>query len=325
MVAVCLLLLGLAVVESMALGTRQIPFGTVLDALTDPVAGDNDHVYVLESRVPRTLVGLVAGAALGVAGALMQGVTRNPIADPGLLGVNAGAGLAVVVAIWGLGITAPTGYLWFAFVGAAAAAVLVHGVASLGWEGVTPVKLALVGAALTAVATSLVTLVLLRDQRTLDEFRLWQVGTLLGRPVSLALLLAPFVVVGVLLALASTPMLNLLALGDDVARGLGQHLALGRGLVLAAVVLLCGAATALVGPIAFVGLVVPHVARFLVGPDYRWVVPLSALLGPALLLAGDVVGRVVARPAEVEAGLVVAVVGAPVLVLLVRTSKQVAS
>lgn len=325
MVAACLVLLALAVVESIALGTRQIPFGTVLDALTDPVVGNNDHVYVRDTRVPRTVVGLVAGVALGVAGALMQGVTRNPIADPGLLGVNAGAGLAVVVAIWGLGLTAPTGYLWFAFLGAAVAAVLVHGVASLGWEGVTPVKLALVGAALTAVATSLVTLVLLRDQRTLDEFRLWQVGTLLGRPVSLALLLLPFVVVGVLLALASTPALNLLALGDDVARGLGQHLAVGRGLVLASVVLLCGAATALVGPIAFVGLVVPHVARFLVGPDYRWLVPLSALLGPALLLAGDVVGRLVARPAEVEAGLVVAIVGAPVLVLLVRTSKQVAS
>lgn len=325
MVVACLLLLALAVAESIALGTRQIPLATVLDALTDPVAGNNDHVYVLDRRVPRTVVGLVAGVALGVAGALMQGVTRNPIADPGLLGVNAGAGLAVVLAIWGLGITAPTGYVWFAFAGAAAAAVLVQVVASLGWDGVTPVKLALVGAAVTAVATSLVTLVLLRDQRTLDEFRLWQVGTLLGRPVSLALLLLPFVVAGVLLALAATPALNLLALGDDVARGLGQHLAVGRGLVLAAVVLLCGAATALVGPIAFVGLVVPHVARFLVGPDYRWLVPLSALLGPALLLAADVVGRLVARPAEVEAGLVVAVVGAPVLVLLVRTSKQVAS
>ncbi len=324
-VAGCLLLLALAVLESIALGTRQIPFGTVLDALTDPVAGDNDHVYVLDSRVPRTVVGLVAGAALGVAGALMQGVTRNPIADPGLLGVNAGAGLAVVVAIWGLGITAPAGYLWFAFGGAAVAAVVVHVVASLGWEGVTPVKLALVGAAVTAVATSLVTLVLLRDQRTLDEFRLWQVGTLLGRSVSLALVLLPFVVVGVVLALAASPMLNLMALGDDVARGLGQDLTLGRGVVLTSVVLLCGAATALVGPIAFVGLVVPHVGRYLVGPDYRLLVPLSAVLGPALLLAGDVLGRLVARPSEVEAGLVVAVIGAPVLVLLVRTSRQVAS
>ncbi len=315
----------LVVAASLAWGARDIDLATVLQALRSPVAGDNDHLVVQDLRIPRTLVGLAGGAALGVAGALMQGVTRNPIADPGLLGVNAGASLLVVAAIAFLGVTDVGGYLWFAFAGAAIAAVTVHGASSLGWEGVTPVKLALVGAAFTAVATSLVTLVLLTDLRALDEFRFWQVGTLLSRPPSLVLALVPFLLTGLALALVASPMLNLMALGDDVARGLGQSLALGRGLCMVAVVLLCGSATALVGPIAFVGLVVPHVVRFLLGPDYRWIVPLSAVLGPALLLAADVLGRLVARPAEVEAGLVVAVVGAPVLVLLVRTSKQVAS
>ena len=315
----------LVVAASLAWGARDIGLGTVLQALRAPVVGDNDHLVVQDLRIPRTLVGLVGGAALGVAGALMQGVTRNPIADPGLLGVSAGASLLVVAAIAFLGVTDVAGYVWFAFAGAAIAAVTVYGASSLGWEGVTPVKLALVGAAFTAVATSLVTLVLLTDLRALDEFRFWQVGTLLSRPPSLVLTLVPFLLTGLVLALAASPMLNLMALGDDVARGLGQSLALGRGLCMVAVVLLCGSATALVGPIAFVGLVVPHVVRFLLGPDYRWIVPLSAVLGPALLLAADVLGRLVARPAEVEAGLVVAVIGAPVLVLLVRTSKQVAS
>jgi iron complex transport system permease protein len=321
----CLVVLAVVVVDSLVWGARDIPLGTVWDALRAPVAGDNDHLVVQDLRVPRTLVGLVGGAALGVAGALMQGVTRNPIADPGLLGVNAGASLLVVVSIAFLGVTSVGGYVWFAFGGAAIAAVVVYGASSMGWEGVTPVKLALVGAAFTAVATSLVTLVLLTDLRALDEFRFWQVGSLLSRSPSLVLTLVPFVVVGLVLALVASPMLNLMALGDDVARGLGQSLALGRGVVMVAVVLLCGSATALVGPIAFVGLVVPHVVRFLTGPDYRWIVPLSAVLGPALLLAADVVGRLVARPSELEAGLVVAVIGAPVLVLLVRSSKQVAS
>ena len=321
----CLVVLGIVVVESLVWGARDIPLATVWDALRAPMAGDNDHLVVQDLRVPRTLVGLVGGAALGVAGALMQGVTRNPIADPGLLGVNAGASLLVVAAIAFLGVTSVGGYVWFAFAGAAVAAVVVYGASSMGWDGVTPVKLALVGAAFTAVATSLVTLVLLTDLRALDEFRFWQVGSLLSRSPSLVLTLVPFVAALLLLALVASPMLNLMALGDDVARGLGQSLVLGRGLCMVAVVLLCGSATALVGPIAFVGLVVPHVVRFLLGPDYRWIVPLSAVLGPALLLAADVVGRLVARPSELEAGLVVAVVGAPVLVLLVRAGKQVAS
>lgn len=322
-VAVVLVALVLVTAASLAWGARDVPFGTVWAALVDPVAGNNDHLVVNDLRVPRTVVGLLGGAALGIAGALMQGVTRNPIADPGLLGVNAGSSLLVVLAITLLGVSSVQGYLWFAFAGAALATVLVYGVSSLGWEGVTPVKLALVGAATTAVATSLITLVLLTDQHTLNEYRFWSVGSLVNRPVVTAVTVLPFIAVGVLLALAAGRMLNAMALGDDVARGLGQDLRVGRGVVVVAVVLLCGSATSLVGPIAFVGLMVPHVVRWFVGPDYRWVLPLSGLLGPVLLLAADVLGRLVARPSEIEAGLVVAVLGAPVLIALVRRSQAV--
>ncbi len=324
-VVVLLVLLLLLTLASLMWGTRDMAPGQVWAALLSPVPGDTDHLVVRDLRVPRTVIGLVGGAALGAAGALMQGVTRNPIADPGLLGLNSGASLAVIVAIAGFGVTSVDGYVWFAFLGAAVAAVIVYGAASLGWEGVTPVKLALVGAAVTATATSLITVVLLTDRNTLQEYRFWQVGSLANRSLDALTAVLPFVVVGLLLAVASGRVLNALALGDDVARGLGQDVTRGRLVVVLAVVLLCGSAVSLVGPIAFVGLVVPHVARAVVGPDYRWLVPLSVLLGPLLLLAADVVGRFVVRPAELEAGLVVAVVGAPVLLVLVRRSRSIAA
>ena len=320
--AVLLLLVSLA---SLMWGARDVAPSTVWDALISPVAGDNDHLVVRDLRLPRTLVGLAAGAALGAAGALMQGVTRNPIADPGLLGVNAGASLAVVLAIAGLGVHSVAGSLWFAFAGAALAAVVVYGAASLGWEGVTPVKLALVGAAFTATATSVITVVLLTDRNTLAEYRFWQVGSLAHRSADVLTSVLPFVAAGLVLAVVAGRVLNALALGDDVARGLGQDVNRGRLIVVTSVVLLCGSAVCLVGPIAFVGLVVPHAARAVVGADYRWIVPLSAVSGPVLLLAADVLGRLVARPAEVEAGLVVAVLGAPVLVALVRRARGVAA
>ena len=318
-------LLLLVTVASQVWGTRQVALGDVWTALVDPVAGNNDHAVVRNERVPRTLIGLVAGLALGAAGALVQGVTRNPIADPGLLGVNAGASLAVLVAISALGVTTTAGYVWFAFGGAAVAAVVVYGAAQLGWEGATPVKLALIGAAFTASTTSVATVILLTDRRALNEYRFWQVGSLSNRPADVLLTLLPFVVLGLVLALASGRILNALALGDDVARGLGQDVVRGRLLVVVAVVLLCGSAVSLVGPIAFVGLVVPHVARVLVGTDYRAVVVLSALLGPVLLLVADVAGRLIVPHGEIEAGLVVAVVGAPVLLVLVRRSRAVAA
>ncbi|MDD9205136.1 iron chelate uptake ABC transporter family permease subunit, partial [Georgenia sp. 10Sc9-8] len=225
---------------------------------------------VVRARMPRTVAGVLVGAALAVAGTAMQGLTRNPLADPGLLGVNAGAALAVVVAIGVFGVTTLTGYVWFAFLGAAVAAVVVYGVASVGREGATPVKLALAGAAVAAGLGSLVQAVLVAQPDTFDRYRFWQVGSVAGRGWDVVADVAPFLTVGLLLTLGLGPVLNGLALGEDVARGLGQRVAATRALTALGVVVLCGAATALAGPIAFVGLVVPHVVRGLTGPDYRW-------------------------------------------------------
>ncbi|MDF2849232.1 MAG: iron chelate uptake transporter family permease subunit [Oerskovia sp.] len=308
---------------SLAVGANALPLGVVMDALTSYDPTNPDHLVVIEKRVPRTLVGLVAGAALGAAGTLMQGLTRNPLADPGLLGVSAGASLFVVGAISFFGVSQVGGYVWFAFAGAAIAAAVVYGVASVGREGATPVKLALAGAAVTAALTSVVTAVLLVDRATLDLMRFWQVGSLAARGSTVVWQVLPFVVVGLVLALALGRSLNGLALGDDVARGLGQDVTRTRVVAGVAIVLLCGAATAAVGPVAFVGLVVPHVARYVVGLDYRWVLPYAAVAAPVLLIGCDVIGRVVARPGELQVGVVTAVVGAPLFIALVRRGKTV--
>jgi iron complex transport system permease protein len=312
----------LAVGASLFLGSRAIDLSAVIAALTGHSADATEQMVVLDLRVPRTVIGLVAGAALGLAGALMQGLTRNPLADPGLLGVNAGASLAVVVAIAVFGIGAPSGYVWFAFLGATLAAVIVYAVAS-GRNGPTPLALTLAGAAVTAVLTSVITLVLLRDLDTLGQYRFWSVGSLVARDVSTVLPLAPFLLVGAIVALLSGRSLNGLALGDDVARGLGQRVGVTRVVVGVAIILLCGSATALAGPLVFVGLVVSHVARRLVGADYRWILAYSIPLGAILLVLADTVGRLIAQPSELEAGIVVAIIGAPVLIILVRRDRAV--
>ena len=315
------LTLGLAVVvvASFAIGAREIDLSSTVAALLGRGEG-TDGMVVVDLRGPRTLIGLVAGAALGLAGALIQGVTRNPLADPGILGVNAGASLLVIVAITVFGVSSASGYVWFAFLGAALATVLVYLIAS-GRGGATPLSLTLAGAAVTAMLTAIITLVLLTDLGTLSQFRFWQVGSLTGRDLSVVATVAPFIAVGGVIALLLGRRLNALALGDELATGLGQSIALTRVAAAIAVVLLCGGATAIAGPIVFVGLVVPHVARRIVGPDYRWILAYSLLLGPILLLVADIVGRIVLRPAELEAGMLVAVIGAPVLVALVRRSR----
>lgn len=311
---VALVCLALIAVASLALGVRHISPEVVWQALVSPVADSTDHQVVLGQRLPRTLVGIAAGVALGVAGTLIQGVTRNPIADPGLLGLNSGASLAVVCAFWLLGITAPLGYVWFAFVGAAAAALLVFSVGAG-----QPVRLALVGATVTALLTPLITLVLLRDPTAFNLYRFWAVGSLTGRGLDAVAQLWPFLVVGVVLAAALARRLNMLALGDDVASALGQRVGVTRALCGVAIVLLSGTATALAGPIVLVGLAVPHAARRLVGSDYRWIMAISAVLGPVMLLGADVIGRLVLPHAELEAGVVAAAIGAPVLVAVARS------
>ena len=310
-VAASVVALAGAAALSLLVGARAVPLASVWDT-AHPL-----HA-VVEARLDRTLLGLAVGAALGLAGALMQGLTRNPLADPGILGVNAGATFAMVVGMTAIGVTSMGQFLPLAFVGAAAAAAVVHGIASLGRDGATPMKLAITGAALGAGLASWTTGLLLADRKTMESFRFWQVGTVAGRGTDVLLAGLPFLVVGALLALAGARLLDTLALGDDLARGLGRHTTRDRLVIALAIVLLAGTATALAGPIAFVGLVVPHVVRALVGPDHRRLLPFSMLGGAVLVVVADTVGRIVLPPAEVQVGIMAAVVGVPVFIALIR-------
>jgi iron complex transport system permease protein len=273
--------------------------------------------------VPRTLLAVVVGAALGLGGTILQGVTRNPLADPGIMGINAGAAAAIVTGVLVVGTVGLSTYVWFAFLGAGVATVAVYGIASFGREGATPVKLALAGAAVTAGLSSVTSTVVITHVDALDELRLWQVGSLAGRYSPVLWQVLPFVAVGVVMALASGRALNGLALGDDVAAALGQNVLRTRLLMFAAVAVLCGSATAACGPITFVGLVVPHLARLVCGPDYRWILAYALLLTPVLLLGADIIGRIVLTNGELQVGVVLGVVGAPVFILLVRARNLV--
>jgi iron complex transport system permease protein len=316
--ALLVVLLAAMSLVSLAVGARAIPLGEVINALLDPAADGTNATILRDLRLPRTLLALLVGTAIGLSGAIMQGVTRNPLADPGLLGINAGAALFVVLGISIFGLATLTAYVWLGFAGAAVATVLVYSVASLGREGATPIKLALAGAAITAAFGSITTGVLMLDATTLDAFRFWQVGSLAGRGNDILISVAPFLVFGIALALITGRLLDAMALGDDIARGLGQRVMLSRGIAALTWIVLAGGATAAAGPIAFVGLTVPHAARAITGPSYRWILPYSAVMAPILLLGGDILGRVLALPGELQVGIVTAALGAPLFILLVR-------
>ena len=328
LLAAGLLMLGAALVAiillSLATGARAIPVDMVWSAIFAFDPNSTEHRIIWDLRLPRTIVGVLVGAALGLAGAVLQGATRNPLADPSILGINSGASLFVVLGVSVFGISQLSQYVWLAFVGAGFAMLVVYSIASLGREGATPIKLALAGAAMTAIMHAVISAILLTSPRTLDEVRFWQVGSLAGRSMEIALQVSPFILAGALLAIATARMLDGLSMGDDVARSLGQRIGLSRGLAGLASVILAGAAVAAAGPIAFVGLTVPHVARAITGPGYRWILPYSMLMAPILLLGADVIGRVIAPPGEVQVGIVTAFLGAPFFIALVRRRKLAA-
>ncbi|MCJ0873886.1 iron ABC transporter permease [Streptomyces sp. AP-93] len=307
------------VCASLAIGTKAVPLSDVLAAMAGSDAGD--AVVVRELRMPRTVLGLLVGLALGAAGAVAQDITRNPLGDPGLIGISAGGSFAVAASIGMLGLTSSYQYIWFAFLGGALAGLIAYAVGGRGYGGATPAKLALAGAAVTVLLDAGTNTLILLDVSTLDQYRFWAVGSLAGRDAQLGMELLPFIVVGLGLALGLSGRFNALALGDDLASSLGTPVKSTRALGALAVVLLTGAAVAAAGPVTFLGLVVPHVVRAFTGPDARWLVPCSALGGASLMLAADVVGRMVARPGELEAGVVTALLGAPFLALLVKRGK----
>lgn len=306
-------------VLSVTIGSRVVAWADIWAALGG--ATDTIGQAAVAKRIPRTVMALMAGAALGMAGAVMQGVTRNPLADPGILGVNAGAALAVVVGIAWFNIALSFTYVFTAIFGAALVAVFVYAIGSLGPGGATPLKLALAGTATSVALAAFINALVLGRNDIAGGVRAWMIGGVGGVTFDRVLLILPFVVVGLVISLLSAKALNSLALGEELAAGLGENVVLARAMASLGAVMLCGAATAVCGPIGFVGLAVPHVCRLLVGVDHRWLLPLSALAGACLLIGADVLGRVVARPSELDVGIITAFVGAPVFIRIARQRK----
>ncbi|GHD12487.1 FecCD family ABC transporter permease [Tianweitania populi] len=316
---VLLAVLALLVAGSIAIGTRDVALEDIWLALSGQV--DSIGQAAVSVRIPRTLLAVLAGASLAVAGTIMQGVTRNPLADPGILGVNMGASLAVVVGVVWFNIDSAQAFIWVAIGGAACSAVFVYTIGSLGRGGATPLKLALAGAATSIALSSLVIAFVLGRNDIAGGLRSWQIGGVGGATFERMEHVLPFLAVGFAISLLSARKLNALALGDEMAAGLGERVAWARAAAAFGTVLLCGATTAICGPIGFVGLVVPHLCRLLIGIDHRWLLPFSAITGACLLLLADIVGRIIARPSELDVGIVTAFVGAPFFIWIVRRQR----
>lgn len=319
-IILCLALLSIMAIFSISLGAKSIAFTKVIDVLlgNDP---DSLEAAIILQRIPRTVFGILAGGALGISGALMQSITRNPIADPSILGVNTGASLFVVAGIAFFNITVAYQYIWLAIIGAGVTAVFVYSVASMGKDGATPLKLALSGSAVSIVLGSLVSTIMLPNNRVMEAFRFWQVGSIGSATWENITLISPFLIVGFIISMFISGYLNNLALGDEAATALGTNVVMTRTIGALSSVLLCGATTALAGPIGFVGLIIPHIIRLIFGSEMSKMLPLSFLGSAILMLVSDIIGRVISLPGETEVGIVTAVIGAPVFILAIRKGR----
>ena len=320
------LLLGLGMLAglmllSLTFGARSVPLSATLDAFLHYDAFSVEHIIVRDYRLPRTLLGLLCGAAFGVSGALIQAATRNPLADPGILGVNAGAAFFVTLAVGLSGRHDMATHLCFALAGAMITTLVVYAIGSAGRYGSTPARLVLAGVALSAVLGGVGSSITLLKPDVFDAMRQWAVGSISGRDMTVVAAVAPLIALGLIIAVLAAHALNAMALGDDLARSLGGSMPRTRVMVVVAVTLLAGAATAAAGPIGFVGLIVPHMVRWLTGPDQRWIIGYTIVFSPILLLAADITGRLVMFPGELEAGIVTAFIGAPLLIGLARSRK----
>lgn len=310
-------ILWLSFIASITWGAADIGFKDIYQAFT-AFDGSTNHLLIYTIRLPRSLIAMLVGAALAVAGAIMQGLTRNPLAAPDILGVNAGAAFAVVVGTFISGSSSLTVYVWYAFAGAAISAIAVYLLGSLGRGGLTPFNLTIAGAALTVFISSITSGILILSQRTLEEIRFWLAGSVAGRDMNILLQVLPYICIGLILAIALSKQITILSLGEDTARSLGQSTGLIKILAAISIILLAGASVAIAGPIGFVGLIVPHVVRFLVGVDYRWILPYSVILGAVIMLIADLCGRLVLQPSELPVGLVMPLIGAPFFIYLIR-------
>ncbi|MEA5574042.1 iron ABC transporter permease [Calothrix sp. UHCC 0171] len=315
---ICAFVLITCLIFSVTLGAAKIPLETILQSFLS-FDTSREHLIIRTVRLPRSILAMLVGASISVAGALMQGVTRNPLADPGLLGVSSGAAFSVVTAIFLFGASSPSIYIWYAFLGAGVTAFSVYFLASLGRGGATPLNLTIAGAAISSLLASLTSGVLIVSQRTLEEIRFWLAGSLAGADTSIILQILPYICMGMILALAISRQVTILSLGEDIAKGLGQKTIAVKIAAIICVLLLDGSAVAVAGAIGFIGLVIPHIARFVVGNNYRWIIPYSALLGAILLLLADILARLVIQPQEVPVGIMTALIGAPFFVYLAKT------
>ena len=319
-IILCLALLSVIAMFSVSLGVKRIAFSKVMEVIFGNDLDSIEATIILQ-RIPRTVFGILAGGALGISGALMQSITRNPIADPSILGVNTGASLFVVAGIAFFNITAAYQYIWLAIIGAGLTAVFVYIVASMGKDGATPLKLALSGSAVSIVLGSLVSTIMLPNNRVMEAFRFWQVGSIGSATWENIALISPFLILGFVISMLISGYLNNLALGDEAATTLGTNVVLTRSVGALASVLLCGAATALAGPIGFIGLIIPHIVRLVFGSEMSKMLPLSFIGSGILLLLSDILGRIIGSPGETEVGIVTAVLGAPIFIFAIRKGR----